>query len=179
MCDLRWFGRVYSEFVFAKKCFHTFGNDEIVLNEVAFKLQQCVEKLLVAYLECTGSRQPFTHDISKLLNLSKEYNSSVIITDWVDDNAELLSYWEANSRYNLDFCAELKKIEKALKGVEEFLCVNGLQEELFECIDEECKRKIQKFLPESFEIKNNWEWNVFYRIYAEELNSSVQEIDAF
>ena len=42
----------------------------------------------------------------------------------------MLSEWEAESRYNMDFLVEKRKLEKALEKTEEFLRINGIWEDL-------------------------------------------------
>lgn len=39
----------------------TYFNDELGLNNAAYHLQQCVEKVLKGYLECVGVTVPRTH----------------------------------------------------------------------------------------------------------------------
>jgi HEPN domain-containing protein len=49
---------------------------------IAFHSQQCVEKALKAYLVYHGVDFPYTHNISRLLELSNN------ITGWLEDLAE-------------------------------------------------------------------------------------------
>lgn len=44
----------------------------------------------------------------------------------------MLSEWEAQSRYDMDFLVEQRTLDAALRGVREFLDANGIQEELQE-----------------------------------------------
>lgn len=52
---------------------------------------------------------PGTHRIAKLLQMVHHNGANLIITEWVDDHAEMLSEWEAESRYNMDFVVENKR----------------------------------------------------------------------
>lgn len=171
MCDLRYFRAIYADFKLAKKVFCAFTNDERTVNSTVYNLQQCVEKLLKAYLECAGVNPPHSHDISRLIRASKENASCVEITEWIDDYAETLTYWEANSRYNLDFFVEVHKVERALNQTEKFLAINGLQEDLFSQITDEVKELIKSRIPEDKIPVENWEWNVLYKIFQKQFSS--------
>ncbi|MGN0292536.1 MAG: hypothetical protein ACI4D3_00870 [Lachnospiraceae bacterium] len=38
------------------------------------------------------------------------HGANLIITDWIDDHSEMLSEWEAETRYNMDFLVEKRKL---------------------------------------------------------------------
>ncbi|MDD7389797.1 MAG: type II secretion system protein GspK [Lachnospiraceae bacterium] len=66
-----------------------------------------------------------------MINTKTGYKNTIeAITDWIDDHSEMLSEWEAESRYNMDFLVEKRKLDRAMKEIREFLTVNGIQEEL-------------------------------------------------
>jgi hypothetical protein len=77
----------------------------------------------------------------------------------------MLTSWEAESRYNIDFNVEMQKVVKATQKVEEFLNVNGIVYKLDEDINDEIKAEIRQFLPKGEEPHNDLEWNVYYRLY--------------
>ena len=56
MCDIRLFRSAYTEFELAREIFQIPRNDEAFLNGIAYHLQQSVEKLLKAFLECKIGR---------------------------------------------------------------------------------------------------------------------------
>jgi HEPN domain-containing protein len=62
---------------------------------IAFHAQQCVEKALKAYLVYHGIDFPFTHNISRLLELAGE------LTSWLEDlkEAEELTPFATTLRY--------------------------------------------------------------------------------
>lgn len=165
MCSINTFNRIRKSFDLADKSFKMFINDEEVINRMVYDLQQTVEKTLKAYLEWVGVTIPKTHDIGKLIAMSYNNGSHVKITEWIDDNSYMLTSWEAESRYNIDFNVEMQKVVKATQKVEEFLNVNGLVYKLDENINDEIKAEIRQFLPKDEEPHNDLEWNVYYRLY--------------
>jgi HEPN domain-containing protein len=165
MCSINTFNRIRKSFDLADKSFKMFINDEEVINRMVYDLQQTVEKTLKAYLEWVGVTIPKTHDIGKLISMSYNNGSHVKITEWIDDNSYMLTSWEAESRYNIDFNVEMQKVVKATQKVEEFLNVNGLVYKLDENINDEIKAEIRQFLPKDEEPHNDLEWNVYYRLY--------------
>lgn len=169
MCDIRLFNRIKKEYLYAVKFFKEYAQDEVIVSRTVYDLQQTVEKLLKAYLECVGVTVPKTHNISKLVEMSYNNGSHVEITEWIDENSEMLTLWEASSRYNIDFYVELRKVEKAVVEVGKFIEVNGLKDTLDSNITKEVIEEIQTFLPDGIEPENETEWNVYYRLYI--LNS--------
>lgn len=78
----------------------------VSINNAAYHLQQAVEKVLKASLECVGVTVPNTHKISKLISMTVNNGANLTVTYWIDDHAEMLSEWETETRYNMDFLAE-------------------------------------------------------------------------
>ena len=58
MCDIRFFKSAYHCYDVAAKLMKYYKQDEMYLNDVAYNLQQCVEKTLKAFLECKGVTIP-------------------------------------------------------------------------------------------------------------------------
>lgn len=54
MCDIRYFKSAYHCYDMAANLMKFYKNDEMYLNDVAYNLQQCIEKTLKAFLECKG-----------------------------------------------------------------------------------------------------------------------------
>lgn len=81
-------------------------NDELILNHAAYHLQQTVEKVLKGALECAGVTVPNIHKITKLVAMISNHGANLVITEWLDDHSEMLSEWEAETRYNMDFLVE-------------------------------------------------------------------------
>ncbi|MCC8046623.1 MAG: HEPN domain-containing protein [Clostridiales bacterium] len=151
MCDIRLFRRAWLDFRSAQNILAVPENDEAYINNVAYHLQQAVEKTLVAFLECVGVTVPNTHDIDKLVRMSKNNGSSVIVTQWIEDKADMLTRWETDTRYDIDYCVERNKAVEGLEKIKEFLDVNGLKEELREELEtEEQKKLLEGFFSEEF-----------------------------
>ena len=116
-------------------------NDEMILNNAAYHLQQAVEKVLKGALECVGVTVPNTHKISKLVKMISDNGANLVITDWIDDHSEMLGEWEAQTRYDMDFLVEKRKLDTAIKEIQKFLAVNGIQNELREELLDSEKRQ--------------------------------------
>lgn len=179
MCDLRVFRNAYGDLQYAKKSYYAFYNDERAINAIAYSLQQCVEKLIKAHLECVGVTVPKTHDIEKLIRMVKTNGSSMIITEWIADHADTLTKWEASSRYDVDFYVETMKIRTAIKEVDTFFELNGMSENLFDVITDEVKEKIRKCIPKTMKVESNMDWNVLYIVFKKKIDNGTSRLDAF
>lgn len=114
MCDVRLFRSGFLDYQLAKNIWTVPYNDEMYLNNAAYHLQQCVEKITKGALECTGVTVPNTHRLSRLFSMVKNNGAELILPEWLEDHAEMLSEWEAESRYNMDFVVEKQKLEKKI-----------------------------------------------------------------
>lgn len=172
MCDIRYFKSAYHCYDAAAKMMRFYKNDELYLNDVAYNLQQCIEKTLKAFLECKGVTVPPTHSIRKLISMSKNHGSAAIITHWVKENQFELETWESDTRYNFDICLEAERIETGLREVKNFLDVNHMTYLLNPDLTDERKARIQTLLPENLVIRDDFEWNCYDRIFAKKLGDS-------
>ena len=120
MCDIRFFKSAYTDYELAVSIFQIPRNDEAFINAVAYHLQQSVEKILKAFLECQGVTVPNTHDIDKLLRMSKDNGSKIILTEWIEEKADTITRWEADTRYNVDYHVEVGKIQKGIEEIGKF-----------------------------------------------------------
>ena len=73
-----------------------------------------------------------THRISKLLQMVIQNGANLVVTQWLDDHAEMLSEWGAESRYHMDFIVEKRKTDCAIVQIENFLNQNGIRQQLRE-----------------------------------------------
>lgn len=175
MCDIRLFRRAYLDYKAAENLLKIPENDEAYMNTVAYHLQQAVEKTLKAFLECVGVTVPNTHDIDKLVRMSENNGSRVVITEWIEDKTDMLTRWETDTRYDIDYCVEKKKVQTGLIKVKEFMDLNGLKEELRdELKNEETRVKLQEFFPKDYCPKNDFEWNCLYQVFSKKMNQSVK-----
>lgn len=170
MCDIRLFRRAYLDYRAAFNLLNTPENDEAYMNTVAYHLQQAVEKTLRAFLECVGVTVPNTHDIDKLVRMSKNNGSQAILTDWIEDKADMLTRWEADTRYDIDYCVEKEKVQSGILEVKLFLDLNGLKEEMRDELKNlEVKRRLSSFFPKKYCPENDFEWNCLYQIFRRRL----------
>ena len=173
MCDIRLFRRAYLDYKAAENLLKIPENDEAYMNTVAYHLQQAVEKTLKAFLECVGVTVPNTHDIDKLVRMSKNNGSRVVITEWVEEKTDMLTRWETDTRYDIDYCVEKNKVQTGLKEIKEFLDINGLKDELREELqDSHVKEKLQECFPKGYCPKDTFEWNCLYQIFRQKIVSN-------
>ena len=114
MCDIRLFRSARMDYKTAEMIWDSACHDELILNNAAYHLQQAVEKILKGALECVGITAPNTHKISKLIKMIIDHGANLILTDWIDDHAEMLSAWETEARYDMDFLVEKRKLDAAM-----------------------------------------------------------------
>lgn len=170
MCDIRLFRSAYTEFEFAREIYRILRNDEAFLNGIAYHLQQSVEKLLKAFLECKGVTVPNTHDIYKLVRMSRDNGSNVIMTSWLEDRADTLTRWKMDTRYNMDYTVESEKVREGIQEIRHFFDVNGIKEELRpEFSDQKVREKLLSFFPKNFRPADDFEWNCYYQIYRKKI----------
>jgi len=89
-------------------------DNESLLNQVAYHLQQTLELSLKYELEMNGVEYTKTHDIEQLIKIGKDNNVELTLSEYIVDHAEMFSAWEAKSRYVLGYLVERTKIEKSI-----------------------------------------------------------------
>lgn len=170
MCDVRLFRSAWMDFQTAQMIWERPYNDEMILNNAAYHLQQAVEKVLKGGLECVGVTVPNTHKITKLIDMTANNGSNIVVTEWIDDHSEMLSEWEVESRYNMDFIVEKRKLDKAVHEVSNFLKLNGIQKEIREELQDISKKeKLLKCLPEAKRECSDFELNCYYIMFKKKI----------
>lgn len=170
MCDIRLFRSARMDYRTAEMVWRAQMNDEMILNNAAYHLQQAVEKILKGALECVGVTVPYSHKISKLISMVSNNGANLTITEWLDDHAEMLSEWETETRYNMDFLVEKRKLDRAMTEVRRFMEVNGIQDSLREDLkDPEVKTKLLQCLPENKRECTEFELNCYYIMFKKKL----------
>lgn len=170
MCDIRLFRSALMDYETAAMIWRNPYNDEMILNNAAYHLQQAVEKILKGALECVGVTVPNTHKISKLVKMISDNGANLVITDWIDDHSEMLGEWEAQARYDMDFLVEKRKLDTALIEIQKFLSVNGIQTELRkELLDSEKKQNLLRCLPENKRACSSFDLNCYYIMFQKKL----------
>lgn len=170
MCDIRLFRSAKADYDTAVMIWKNPYNDEMILNNAAYHMQQAVEKTLKGALECVGVTVPNTHKISKLVKMISDNGSNLTVTEWVDDHSEMLGEWEAQSRYDMDFLVEKRKLDAAVREVKAFLDVNGIHKELRkELQDSAVKERLLKCLPENKRDCSDFELNCYYIMFKKKI----------
>lgn len=170
MCDVRLFRSAWMDFQTAQMIWEQPCNDEMILNNAAYHLQQTVEKVIKGALECAGITVPNTHKITKLIQMVSNHGANLVITEWLDDHSEMLSEWEAETRYNMDFLVEKRKLERAVREIQIFLTANGIQKDLRpELADQEQREKLLQCLPEAKRECSDFELNCYYIMFKKKL----------
>ena len=91
--------------------------DEDQLNIAGYHLQQAVELAMKYLLEQNGIEFPKTHDIDQLIRIARTNDIDLYVSEYLDDHAEMLSLWEAKSRYILGYAIEARKVERMIQEV--------------------------------------------------------------
>lgn len=169
VCDIRYFRAAYHNYEVASRLMKYYQSDELYLNDVAYNLQQCIEKTLKAFLECKGVTIPLTHSVRKLIAMSENNGSAVVITDWIKENQYEIESWESETRYNFDVCLEAARIRMGLEEVKKFLDANYMSPLLSEEVTEEVRDKLSEFMPRGLQVRDGFEWNCYYAIFRKRL----------
>ncbi len=170
MCDIRLFKSARMDYKTAEMVWQAPENDEMILNNAAYHLQQTVEKILKGALECVGVTVPYSHKINRLVAMIGNHGANLIITDWLDDHAEMLSEWETETRYNMDFLVEKRKLDRAMAEVRNFMEINGIQDTLREELtDLDTKKKLLLCIPKQKRNCSDFELNCYYIMFKKKL----------
>ncbi len=101
--------------------YNSMDGDEGYLNYIGYHLQQSVELGMKYLLEQNGVIYPKTHDIDQLIRIAGENDVDLLATEYIREHSEMLSLWEARTRYVLNYQLEFSKVERAMNGVDEYL----------------------------------------------------------
>lgn len=97
------------------------NDDELSLNQAGYHLQQAVELGINHELERNGLEFLKVHNIRGLLNQAKAANITLNVPQYIIDNKDMLSYWEANTRYITDFALEYDEVNNALINIKQYI----------------------------------------------------------
>ncbi|MCD8211633.1 MAG: HEPN domain-containing protein, partial [Oscillospiraceae bacterium] len=95
--------------------------DESHLNYAAYHLQQAVETAIKFILEENGCEYSRTHNIEQLIHEAESNEINTFTDGYIKSHAEMFSIWETNTRYVMNYKAEISKISDALGGVNRYL----------------------------------------------------------
>ncbi|MCC8150997.1 MAG: HEPN domain-containing protein [Lachnospiraceae bacterium] len=170
MCDIRLFRSAKMDYKTAEMIWQTQTNDEMILNNAAYHLQQAVEKILKGALECVGVTVPHSHKINRLIAMIAHNGANLTVTDWIDDHAEMLSEWETETRYNMDFLVEKRKLDRAMAEVKNFMEMNGICDVLREeLMNSKTKESLLQCLPETKRKCSDFELNCYYIMFQKKI----------
>ena len=92
-------------------------NDGMVTDQAAYHIQQGIEKALKYQTEISGYPYKKIHNLVGLIGDVER--TGFTVSDELKAMAYQISDWEAASRYNDDFSADISDLEKAIRLYEE------------------------------------------------------------
>ena len=96
--------------------------DELFLNQIAYNIQQAYEMTIKYVLELNGVAYPKTHDLDQLIRIANENKVDLLLNEYLDEHSEMISQWEAKSRYVMGYLVECRKIDRAMEDLRDYLC---------------------------------------------------------
>ena len=97
--------------------------DDWYISQAAYHIQQAVEKIIKYQMEQRGIEYKKTHLIGQLIEQIEESNQAdkIIVPEYFDDNSEMISSWEAQTRYPGGLKTKLNKVNNAIKETKEYI----------------------------------------------------------
>ena len=92
-----------------------------MLNYAGYHLQQSVELTLKYILFMNGIDFPKVHSINQLINVFEKNDMLDLIPEYIDDNSDMITNWESQTRYILDYQIARRKIVKAFPEIENLI----------------------------------------------------------
>lgn len=120
MSDRTYLDIAKENLILAKNIYVSF-DDEIMLNYAGYHLQQSVELTLKYILFMNGIDFPKVHSINQLINVFEKNDMLDLIPEYIDDNSDMITNWESQTRYILDYQIARRKIVKAFPEIENLI----------------------------------------------------------
>ena len=120
MSDRTYLDIAKENLILAKNIYESF-DDEIMLNYAGYHLQQSVELTLKYILFMNGIDFPKVHSINQLINVFEKNDMLDLIPEYIDDNSDMITNWESQTRYILDYHIARRKIVKAFPEIENLI----------------------------------------------------------
>lgn len=121
------FGIIRADIIMAKQAIKVYKENpklKDVKNMCAYHIQQAVEKLIKIQIYKSGMQYDnsamYTHNISALINYAHSKGIKVYIPEFVNDNAAIITKWEAGCRYDLHFSIRVDTLEKYIAVVQQW-----------------------------------------------------------
>lgn len=173
MCDIRYFKAAHHHFVCAQELIKNCSWDEQFINDTAYQLQQCVEFTVKAFLECKGVTVPETHQLAKLFRMCEDNGAACIITEWIQEHAQMLTEWESQTRYNFDYYLELQTVNQAIKEIKVFLEMNGLTYTKDPSLTEAYEQALLALLPKNKRDCDTFSMNIYFHVFKKKLDNKL------
>ena len=92
-------------------------DDRLITNSAAYHTQQGIKLALVYQAELFGLPHIRTHKLSKVIRIILEAGCSV--TSELCERSSVITKWDIETRYNVDFFVHRKDIEEAIQLYED------------------------------------------------------------
>lgn len=120
-------GMIYADIKMAGYALNEYKNnkkEKDIKNMCAYHIQQAAEKLIkyqiYQKMPNPGDREMYTHNLGALLAYAARNNVLISVPKYIKDNQEIITGWEAGSRYDLHFSIRIDTLEKAYSLVNEW-----------------------------------------------------------
>lgn len=117
---------IKADILMAKQGIELFEKNGIreVKNMTAYHLQQAAEKLIKIQIYRSGveysNRQLYVHNLVTLITYAQSLGIEFILPKKIDDNALLITDWEAGSRYDLHFSVRVDTLKSFYSAINDW-----------------------------------------------------------
>ena len=111
-------GLIKADMIAAKQAIEYFeeNNNRNIKNVAAYHLQQEAEKLVKIQVYDSGvkydNKSMYKHDIKALILYAESLNIPFVVPDYIRKNSDIISDWEAGSRYDVAFSIRIDTLKK-------------------------------------------------------------------
>ena len=88
---------------------------------LAKNIYESFELTLKYILFMNGIDFPKVHSINQLINVFEKNDMLDLIPEYIDDNSDMITNWESQTRYILDYQIARRKIVKAFPEIENLI----------------------------------------------------------
>ena len=116
-------GLIRADIIAAKQAIEYYDKKQIkdIKNVAAYHLQQAAEKLLkyqiYKLLDKTDNSKMYTHDLSRLMDYADSQKLDLVVPDYIRKHANMITDWEAGSRYDTGFVVRIDTIKTCYKVI--------------------------------------------------------------
>jgi HEPN domain-containing protein len=111
--DITLLQRAERDFTTASIIANNRGTDELLLDIIAYHIQQGIEKCLKFNIQLKGGEFPHTHEIKKLVSVLDNLGEAV--PDWIIDSHEIITEYAIITRYNTAVVGTIRENKKFLE----------------------------------------------------------------